>query len=72
MYRVLGHSQCAYCKQAIQLLATKGESFTYLDVRAPENADALAELKDAGLTTVPQIYYDDELLGDFSVLQRTL
>jgi glutaredoxin len=72
MYKVLGHAQCAYCKQAIQLLATKGKSFTYLDVRSPENADALAELKAAGMTTVPQIFYNDEHIGDFNTLKQTL
>ena len=72
MYQVYGHSQCAYCKQAIQLLATQGKSFTYVDVRAPENSGALAMIKAAGLTEVPQIYHDSHHIGGFTELKLTL
>lgn len=72
MYKVYGHSQCAYCKQAIQLLATKGKSFTYIDVRSPEQADALAMIKAAGFTEVPQIYLSDDHIGGFNQLKQTL
>ena len=72
MYQVYGHSQCAYCKQAIQLLATQGKSFNYVDVRAPENSGALAMIKAAGLSEVPQIYLDSDHIGGFTELKLNL
>lgn len=64
MFTVVGHSQCAYCKQAIQLLASKGHSFTYLDARAPENAELVAQMKEDGMTSVPQIWFAGEFMED--------
>jgi glutaredoxin 3 len=72
MYQVYGHAQCAYCKQAIQLLATQGKSFTYVDVRSPENADALAMIKAAGFAEVPQIYLNSDHIGGFTELKLNL
>lgn len=72
MYKVYGHTQCSYCKQAIQLLATEGKSFTYVNVRSPENAHALAMIKDAGFEEVPQIYFNYDHIGGFTELKLTL
>jgi glutaredoxin len=72
MYVVLGHSQCRYCKDAIQLLATRGRSFTYLDAHSPHQADLLAQVKAEGYTTVPQIWKDNVRVGGFEDLQKTL
>jgi glutaredoxin len=43
-----------------------------VDVRAPENSDALAMIKAAGLTEVPQIYHDSHHIGGFTELKLTL
>ena len=69
MFTVIGHKDCAYCKQALMLLATKGESFNYRDARQEENKLMVEDMKAKGLNTVPQIWKDDELIGGFSDLQ---
>lgn len=69
MYKVLGHSQCGFCKQAITFLASKGESFVYLDARKDSNKDLVTQLKAEGKTTVPQIWFDDEYIGGFDKLK---
>lgn len=72
MFKVLGHSQCDYCKQAIRLLAEKGKSFTYLDIRAQENEEELIALKQEGKTSVPQIWDTDTYVGGFTELREYL
>lgn len=76
MFTVMGHAQCAYCKQAIQLLASKGCSFTYIDIRDPDNAQHRKALKDAGLNSVPQVWvsndFIEDLIGGFAELSGYL
>jgi glutaredoxin len=72
MYRVIGHSQCPYCKQAILLLATKGKSFVYLDAREETNAAFVEQMREKGLSTVPQIWVDEEHIGGMTELQQHL
>ena len=72
MFTVIGHSQCTYCKQAIQLLATKGHSFIYKDARQEDNKFLVEEMKANGLNTVPQIWKDEEHIGGFADLQLYL
>jgi glutaredoxin len=72
MYIVMGHAACSFCKQAILLLASKGKSFEYIDVRDPENVGVLEDLKEAGLTTVPQVWANEEHLGGMAELQGYL
>jgi glutaredoxin len=72
MFTVMGHSACYYCKQAIQLLAERGKSFEYIDVRDPVNSDHLDQLKDAGLSSVPQIWLDEEHIGGMTELKDRL
>lgn len=69
MYTVLGHNKCHFCKQAIQLLAEKGESFQYLDAYQTEQADRVSQLKEKGIQSVPQIWIGEELIGGFSELK---
>lgn len=70
MIKVLGHSQCTYCKQAIQYLATKGKSFQYLDAREPEQATLVEQLKAGGVQEVPQIWIDGRRIGGFTELKE--
>lgn len=72
MIKVLGHSTCSYCKQAIQYLATKGKSFTYLDAREPEQATLIEQLKAGGVNEVPQIWIDGKRIGGFDKLKEVL
>ena len=70
--QVLGHSKCAYCKQAIELLAVNGRSFLYLDAHQPENAPLLDQIRAEGVKTVPQIWVEDKRIGGFEELKRYL
>lgn len=67
---VLGHSQCAYCKQALQFLATKGKSFQYLDAREPENHEIAESLRAEGVNQVPQVWIDGVRIGGFNELKN--
>lgn len=70
MFRVIGHSKCPYCKQAIQSLATHGKSFLYTD--AFEYPEVRQRLKASGYSTVPAVYLNDRLLGGFEALETYL
>jgi glutaredoxin len=70
--QVLGHSKCAFCKQAIELLAVNGRSFLYLDAHQPENAALLDQIRAEGVRTVPQIWIEDTRIGGFDELKRYL
>ncbi|WP_027854443.1 glutaredoxin family protein [Marinobacterium litorale] len=72
MIKVLGHKDCSFCKQAILLLATSGKSFSYVDAREPENAALIQELRDEGISTVPQIWIGNERIGGFNELKLKL
>lgn len=58
---------CPYCVRAKQLLQQKGIAFSEVDLSA--KPDELAALKArSGLRTVPQIFFDEELIGGFTDL----
>ena len=59
---------CPYCRRAKSLLASKGVSFTEIDVDDdPEKRVEMIER--AGRTTVPQIFIDDRHIGGCDDLQ---
>lgn len=70
MYKVYGHSQCPYCKDAIRELEKRDESFIYLDVRQDEKA--FEEYSQYGYRTVPVIVDGDHLVGGFDKLVNYL
>jgi glutaredoxin 3 len=72
MTYVYGYDGCTYCKQAIMLLKQKSISFTYFDIKDPALKNQLTFLKDSGLTTVPQIFINDNHIGGFDELTSLL
>lgn len=68
MYQVLGHNQCNYCKRAIEVLAKAGKSFTYLDARESINQQLVSSLRSSGVSSVPQIWVGNDLIGGYSDL----
>ena len=60
---------CPYCHSAKALLSEKGLSFTEIDLT--DKPDELLALKErTGWRTVPQIFFDDKLIGGFSELSQ--
>ena len=60
-------SNCPFCVRSKNLLKQKGVSFEEIDLDGKD--DELKALRDrTGMRTVPQIFFDDELIGGFSEL----
>ncbi|WP_269519463.1 glutaredoxin family protein [Alteromonas sp. BMJM2] len=68
MLRIYGYKGCHYCDMAQELLKAKGIPYNYYDIKSPEQKDKLSELKEQGLTTVPQVYKDDKHVGGYNEL----
>ena len=67
MYIVYGASFCGWCKQAKELLESKGVSFTYVDIQK-EDWSEIAEKNN--FKTIPQIFKDGVHLGGFQELVK--
>ena len=59
---------CPYCVAAKNLLTRKNLSFEEVDVSSDDDFDAL--VKRTGMKTVPQIFFDDVLIGGFQELTQ--
>lgn len=58
---------CPYCDRAKALLKSKGVNYT--EVNLDGKPDELKALKErTGLRTVPQIFFDEELIGGYTDL----
>ena len=70
MYVVIGKDNCPWCEKAKELLADTGNVFEYFDI----NKDPAMRhfLVSSGLSTVPQVYLDGELVGGFDDLKASL
>ena len=56
---------CPYCEQAKLMLGSLNVEFTETKLSRDELGDFA---KKTGMSTVPQIFFDDELIGGFSDL----
>ena len=54
---------CPFCTRAIKLLKSKGVALTEFDITSDYEMRAIIEKK-TGSSTVPQIFVDDQYLGD--------
>jgi len=54
---------CPYCRRAKSLLASKGVSFTEIDVDDDPKKRAEMTQRSGGRRTVPQIFIDDRHIG---------
>ena len=59
MWTILTRSQCNFCDSAKALLKGMGESYTLYSVESPSSKWVLTMAKQAGYTTVPQIFKPD-------------
>ncbi|PIQ24976.1 glutaredoxin 3 [bacterium (Candidatus Blackallbacteria) CG17_big_fil_post_rev_8_21_14_2_50_48_46] len=65
---VYSTTYCPYCRAAERLLTTKGIEFTLHDVtHDPDKRHWLVEA--TGMTTVPQVFINDQPVGGFTDLQ---
>jgi glutaredoxin len=61
--------KCPWCEKAAALLDDKGKTYS---LRPLEKERLLQVASDAGMTTVPIIYHEEELVGGYSELARIL
>ena len=59
MWTIITRSQCNFCDSAKALLKGMGESYTLYSVESPSSKWVLTLVKQAGYTTVPQIFKPD-------------
>ena len=65
--RIYSTSHCPYCDRAKNLLDRKNIEYQVIDLTS--NPDELSQLKErTGMKTVPQIFFDNELIGGFQEL----
>lgn len=77
-YKVIGKDACPYCVKAKNLLSALDESYSYYDISdvPGELKEPLKNVRDAGHTTVPQIFQvkDGEMthIGGYQELSETI
>ena len=59
MWTIITRSQCNFCDSAKALLKGRGEPYTLYSVDSPSSKWVLTLVKQAGYTTVPQIFKPD-------------
>lgn len=73
MWVVIGRTQCNFCDTAKELLKSKGYSFTEYSIDSPSSKWLLSLIKQAGFTTVPQIFKPDGThMGGYTELKEYL
>lgn len=73
MYVVITRDQCNFCDQAKALLQGAGKPFTTYNVQSPSSKWLLTLIKQAGYTTVPQIFSPDGThIGGYTELKDLL
>ncbi len=59
---------CPYCLNAKKLLAHRGIPFTEILVPDDDDTQWAALYKISGMKTMPQIFYEDRLIGGYTEL----
>lgn len=73
MWVVISRDQCNFCDTAKALLRGKGLLYTEYNVQSPSSKWVLTLIKQAGHTTVPQIFKPDgSHLGGYTELKEFL
>jgi glutaredoxin len=66
---VVGRSGCPWCDKAKDLLAMTPVEYEYWDIS--DRSDRLHKfIKSLGYKTVPQVFFNGELVGDYSDLEE--
>jgi glutaredoxin len=66
-FTIYGKTSCPYCDLAKALLDKQGITYRYVDVVEQNLVDWL---KDQGLRTVPQVWYNDSRIGGYTELKE--
>lgn len=69
-FNVYGKTVCPNCKKAVDLLESKGYSYTYTNLE--EDINKFFELKSKGVRQVPYITVDNEEIGSYNNLVKYL
>jgi len=73
MYVLITRNQCNFCDTAKALLRSQGLPFTVYNVQDPETKWLLTLIKQAGHTTVPQVFGPDgSYIGGYTELKDQL
>ena len=70
MYILYGKPNCPNCETAKTILTQKDIEYKYVDVS--EDFDSLQMLKIMGIKSVPQLFLDEQHVGDFVVIKNNL
>lgn len=68
MYTIYGKPDCPWCDRVKDLLST--EDVRYVDLS--EDTDALRYIKSQGFKTVPQVFWNGNLIGGYEATQQFL
>jgi len=73
MYTVITRNQCNFCDSAKALLKGAGQGYTEYNVQFYSSRWILSLMKQAGFTTVPQIFSSDGThIGGYTELKEFL
>ena len=73
MYTIIKRDQCNFCDAAKALLKGAGLPYTQYNVQSPSSKWVLTLIKQAGMTTVPQIFGPGgSYIGGYTELKATL
>ena len=73
MYTILTRDQCNFCDLAKALLKSTSGQYAEYNVQNPRAKWVVTLLKQAGITTVPQVFGPKgELIGGYTELQELL
>ncbi|MCW2286644.1 glutaredoxin 3 [Rhodoblastus acidophilus] len=64
---ILGKASCKWCDKAIALLEGEGVEYSYLSIEA--NPQLRNFMIANGLTTVPQVYKNGQLIGGYAEVE---
>ena len=73
MYTILTRDQCHFCDLAKDLLKSTSGQYVEYNVQSPSSKWVLTLLKEAGITTVPQVFGPKgELIGGYTELKKLI
>ena len=73
MWVVLGRTQCNFCDSAKELLKGRGYTYTSYSLDSSSSRWLLTLIKNAGMTTVPQIFNPQgDHIGGYTELKELL
>ena len=73
MYTIITREQCNFCDSAKELLKGRGYTYTSYSLDSPSSRWLLTLIKEAGMTTVPQIFNPQgDHVGGYTELKELL